>query len=141
MQGVHTVMELKLWYVQTSWGRESDTSADCKHYSVLSVNNTDCCSLADMLNQLLTRINSVLSLSTDVPTVASSVLDSLQRAYTYVQKITPVKLNLGEGLSKTALNEFDAAFKKCLESRLEEEEQAREELDKCEQLAGEITHL
>ena len=117
---------------------QSDTSADCKHYSVLSVNNTDCCSLADMLNQLLTRINSVLSLSADVPTVASSVLDSLQRAYTYVQKITPAKLNLG---SKTALNEFDAAFKKCLESRLKEEEQAREELDKCEQLAGEITHL
>ena len=85
---------------------------------------------------------SVLSLSTDVPTVASSVsvLDSLQRAYTYVHKITQARLVLGEG-SKTALNEFDAAFKKCLESRLEEEEQAREELDKCEQLAGEITHL
>ena len=107
---------------------------------MLSVSNTDCCSLADVLNQLLTRIDSVLSLSADVPTVASSVLDSLLRAYTYVHKITQARLVFGEG-SKTALNEFDAAFKKCLESRLEEEEQAREELDKCEQLAGEITHL
>ena len=78
----------------------------------------------------------------DVPTVASSVLDSLQRAYTYIHKITQARLVLGE-ISRKALDEFDAAFKRYLERKQEEEEQeedeeqTREEMDKCEQLAGE----
>ena len=93
-----------------------------------------------MLNEVLTKIDSVLSLSIDVPAVASSVLDSLQRAYTYLHEITQARLVLGE-TSRKALDEFDAAFKRYLERKLneEEEEQTSEELVKCEQLAGEET--
>ena len=92
-----------------------------------------------MLRQLLTRIDSVASLSTYVSTVASSVLGCLKKAYTYAHKTTQARVALGDS-SMVAVSEFDAAFKRCLKSKLKEEELTREELDRCEQLAGEETH-
>ena len=91
-----------------------------------------------VLRKLLTRIDTITSLSSDVPSVASSVLGCLENAYTYAYKTTQARLALEE-TNMAALSEFDAAFKKCLKSWLKEEELTCEEMDRCEQLAGKNT--
>ena len=126
-------MRLKLWYVQTN----TDTPL-----TVSSSYNHNCHSLYSctaVLSQLYHNVILLHLLSTEVSSVASSVLGCLKKAYTYAHKTTQARVALGDS-SMVAVSEFDAAFKKCLKSKLKEEELTREELDRCEQLAGEESH-
>ena len=95
-----------------------------------------------MLQQLLTNIECVLTLADGGSTQsACAVMVCLKRAYTYVHTVSQDKFKL-EDCTIKALDKFDAAFKRCLQYRLEEEEhQASEELDSCEQLSGECRHV
>ena len=97
---------------------------------------------AAMLQQLLTNIERVLTLADGVSTdTACAVMECLKRAYTYVHTVSQDRFKL-EDCTVKALDKFDAGFKRCLEYRLEEEEhQASEELDSCEQISGECTHM
>ena len=94
-----------------------------------------------MPQQLLAKIDHVISLAEkdSIPT-ASAVLDLLSKGYKYGHWVSQFWFGLGQ-TSKKALDDFDTAFKRYLSNRMvEEEDQSKEELERCEHLAGETTH-
>ena len=95
-----------------------------------------------MLQQLLTNIECVLTLADGGSTQSAyAVMVCLKRAYTYVHTVSQDKFKLEDCTVKT-LEKFDAGFKRYLKYRLERKErQASEELDSCEKLSGECTHV
>ena len=94
-----------------------------------------------MLQQLLSKIDHAISLAEkdDIPTTKlSALLELLSKAYNYSHSVSQKEFTLC-GASVTALDNCDAAFKRFVaKSLMEEENQAKEELENCEHFAGRL---
>ena len=91
---------------------------------------------------LITKIDRAISLAEkdSISTVQlAALVDLLNKAFKYSSSVSQERFSLHEA-SVTALNNCDAALKRFLSSRLmKEEEQAKEELESCENFAGGLT--
>ena len=94
--------------------------------------------------QLLSKIDHVFSLveKSDISIQRlSTLLELLSKACKYSQSVSQNGYSLREA-SVAALNNCDAAFKRYLSSRMmEDEDQAKKELESCEHFAGELSDI
>ena len=92
-----------------------------------------------VLQQLLSKIDHAISLAEKdgiLTTKLSALLELLSKAYSYSHSVSQKEFTSCGG-SVTALDNCDAAFKRFVRKMLtKEEDQAKEELENCEQFAG-----